>query len=1066
MKNIRKRGMYFANVIAFALSLLVMNIPMMVGATSSSAWFSTNNPTITQFENPSSLPSVADGQPCQYMNIKTKKRTIYSNSETWASQCVRTMPYGFETGSSLLQIGDVAGSLKDYNNKSALIPIPGTNDIFSISSASYGSYYSFNRNFTNHLTTTLGGINQNWDGTVSYKINTAPGAMISDAAEHALKLNYGVMGFSNNGRYMVIDAPYVALLRVDTSTGVVTPFGAPFTYFNGNLSKIADVAISNDGQFAFVSGQNRLQVYDLSTCASVPSTITGPVTCDSKNFYSLWTGTVPTASGFGNIGFNDDDTLYGYAHFTSPLSDAKYFITSYGHSITTHQYLALGDSYSSGEGAYNYELGTDVHDNKCHLSTLSYPYLISASQSYSTFHSVACSGATSDNVINGVPRYPNVPTPNSLGDWMPGTSDQMQKLRLANPNIVTVGIGGNDIDFAGIVRRCTFDFSGTCYSSNAERLKLVDLIDNQYANLRNEYQQIKGATKQTAKIYVIGYPQVANPSGTHCGNSFLNTEEIALSNQIVNHLNYVIQQAAIAAGVQYIDVSGALNGHQLCDPASSNIAVNGMTVGQEKLHIIGAESFHPNLLGQTLLKKAIMNATSNFGTYTPGTPSAAVTPDRTSTSAVALLGTYTTPTSGTISLPVPVSELPDTAYKDTGLSFVLNHNHSTLAPNTTYTVTLHSTPTTLGTYTTDASGDLTVSASIPSSVDNGVHLLSITGTNLAGQAVEAYQTIAIGQTENDFNGDSVTDAPGTCVFNTGTATDVDQDDIDDLCDPVRGRSPTDINSLYHARQGNPANGESASSLYIERNVSLASSLLGITDYDADSDGWSVIGVTGSGQDATYANLTITDAGLTENTYDEYVPTVSGRSATLGCAQFALTSLAPVTSTSSTAVSTKATNANTCRTAAANADVDSNTIADNLDTLYRMRTGNTTLGESSSDTFIERNVNTSEAVLGISDYDDNGDGWAKIATFSTAYSYATIGLLDPSNSTVITNGSAAFTTTLLAAYTAQQRQAIVPVIALSDGTTCYNYKPDNLGFVALGQTRSASLLTTNVVSCSP
>ena len=63
--------------------------------------------------------------------------------------------------------------------------------------------------------------------------------------------------------------------------------------------------------------------------------------------------------------------------------------------------MALGDSYTSGEGAYDYRNGTDTSTNQCHSSVAAYPELITqALFSNAGGHSVACSGATIDDITN------------------------------------------------------------------------------------------------------------------------------------------------------------------------------------------------------------------------------------------------------------------------------------------------------------------------------------------------------------------------------------------------------------------------------------------------------------------------------------------------------------------------------------------------------------------------------------------------------------------------------------------------------------------------------------------
>jgi len=107
-------------------------------------------------------------------------------------------------------------------------------------------------------------------------------------------------------------------------------------------------------------------------------------------------------------------------------------------TVVTDTYLALGDSYQSGEGAYNYEPGTNVSGNMCHRSTVSYPYLITGLQTVpSNRVDVACSGALIHNLSDGQNGEP--PQFNSLSP---------------NDALVTIGIGGNDLGFSPILTAC------------------------------------------------------------------------------------------------------------------------------------------------------------------------------------------------------------------------------------------------------------------------------------------------------------------------------------------------------------------------------------------------------------------------------------------------------------------------------------------------------------------------------------------------------------------------------------------------------------------------------------
>jgi len=91
-----------------------------------------------------------------------------------------------------------------------------------------------------------------------------------------------------------------------------------------------------------------------------------------------------------------------------------------------------------------------------------------------------------------------------------------------------------------------------------------------------------------------------------------------MSADLIDYLNLVISQAAAKAGVRYVDVSHAFDGHRMCEAISSQVAVNGFTAGTDggvgPIKFVGTESYHPNALGHQLLANTIRTQTNNFQT--------------------------------------------------------------------------------------------------------------------------------------------------------------------------------------------------------------------------------------------------------------------------------------------------------------------------------------------------------------------------------------------------------------------------------------------------------------------
>lgn len=279
-------------------------------------------------------------------------------------------------------------------------------------------------------------------------------------------------------------------------------------------------------------------------------------------------------------------------------------------------YLALGDSFASGEGDISidgvdhYFAGTNVYGDynhgiareTCHLSTRSYSMRIAAAMRLTKgadMQSVACSGAvTSDlltlsnkssgyintqylgqntQLIKSVgPRLTSISSAASLQNqarqnYTPGRVQQIEFVKKAQPKYMTVMIGGNDIDFGGILGSCAFNSlpsaDDTCdYAQPTGLAVVVEKIHALYPTLLKFYTALHEASPNTT-IYVIGYPQFMDDTNKSCmemADLYSKAERKAFR-QMVAYANAVIKNAALDAGAKYIDISDALTGGQLCD---------------------------------------------------------------------------------------------------------------------------------------------------------------------------------------------------------------------------------------------------------------------------------------------------------------------------------------------------------------------------------------------------------------------------------------------------------------------------------------------------------------------
>ncbi|WP_103941646.1 SGNH/GDSL hydrolase family protein [Thermomonospora echinospora] len=195
-----------------------------------------------------------------------------------------------------------------------------------------------------------------------------------------------------------------------------------------------------------------------------------------------------------------------------------------------NEYVALGDSYSSGSGAGDYT------DTACTRSANSYPARWAAANSPRTFTFVACGGATIPDVQAG----------------------QLSALSAAT-TLVSISIGGNDSGFASTMLRCKLLTTSGCRRALEEARAYVD---NQLPGaLATLYSQIRSRAPQ-AKVVVVGYPYLYKVGGLCLGD--LNADKRALLKDGSDALNAVIATAARNAGFAFADGRPAFAGHEIC----------------------------------------------------------------------------------------------------------------------------------------------------------------------------------------------------------------------------------------------------------------------------------------------------------------------------------------------------------------------------------------------------------------------------------------------------------------------------------------------------------------------
>ncbi len=253
---------------------------------------------------------------------------------------------------------------------------------------------------------------------------------------------------------------------------------------------------------------------------------------------------------------------------------------------TYSSYVALGDSYSAGPLIPTTDLA-----GGCARSDHNYPSLVAERLALADVTDVTCSGAKTRDLTRASHPYPESTIPAQL-DALSSDTD-----------LVTIGIGGNDLDLFGtLVTTCTrlrdTDPAGDpCTRALADRTPTLagtarTIGDRVTRALREIKERAPDAT-----VVLVGYLRLVPDRGT-CRTLPLARGDYAQGRRISLALNGALEKAARRTGVVYVDAYAMSAGHDIC---SSDPWVNGALTQRER-----ALAYHPFESGMTAVADAVV----------------------------------------------------------------------------------------------------------------------------------------------------------------------------------------------------------------------------------------------------------------------------------------------------------------------------------------------------------------------------------------------------------------------------------------------------------------------------
>lgn len=429
----------------------------------------------------------------------------------------------------------------------------------------------------------------------------------------------GSFAVSENGEWLVVEVKNRGVDRINLQTHERSRVIQPGVAYGFGHDPVEELAVSNDGMYVAQMGEEAgfLVVEVTEPCDGSCPAISMSVADITPRFY-----------------------FAGHPRFDSGSNRLSFYVATHGQGsrrVTIQKpdyhnpgvsYLALGDSFTSGEGEVNdrfYRLVKEDIFSRCHQSVRAYPMLLSVRMGVSATdsHSVACAGARIQDITNQVATYwgqasglSNISEferrrlqSEALEAFLPGRIPQSAFVEQYQPSMVTLGIGGNDAGLMSKLKTCAMPDLCEWAEDPMYRFATAVEIQRLFYSLKEVYARVHHQSFST-RMYAVGYPEIIDPDGV-CGpitSTLLTYSERLFMQQGIRYLNQVIRAAAESSGVQFLDVEGAFTGSRLCDVGVP--AVNGLRLGDDvavlsPIKIIGNESFHPTPYGHQRLSEAI-----------------------------------------------------------------------------------------------------------------------------------------------------------------------------------------------------------------------------------------------------------------------------------------------------------------------------------------------------------------------------------------------------------------------------------------------------------------------------
>lgn len=293
----------------------------------------------------------------------------------------------------------------------------------------------------------------------------------------------------------------------------------------------------------------------------------------------------------------------------------------------------MGDSYSSGEGIEPFygqekDLEDKVKDEDwlAHRSEKSWPGLLTlhdldgkmADYKDTYWYFKAISGATTDNlkykitkeydkggslipIGNIIKRFGNTKGEVNLSPEL----DVFDELGDNAADFITITIGGNDVDFTGIIKKCMLEISFININGLNEKFRKTwddfSAKGGTKDKILDAYKTIQERAGDEANIIVVGYPKLLSREKRNFTGLFFSKSEINEVNSNVSQFNRALETIVKncrddGMNICFVSVEDEFSGHEAYsnEPYINEVILGTRSQDLKTWQLSSQYSVHPN----------------------------------------------------------------------------------------------------------------------------------------------------------------------------------------------------------------------------------------------------------------------------------------------------------------------------------------------------------------------------------------------------------------------------------------------------------------------------------------